>query len=128
MHERLCLSMNFDELSMIFDFSAAVSQRPQPQSGDRHQIDDMQGNHARTTPNASPITAARTGSIASLPAPPTAAAGSAGSLAATASIDNLGPLPPGWQQSRNENDRIFFIDHINKRTTWVMKTKSIRTG
>ena len=84
----------------------------------------MQGNNARTTPNASPIIAPRAGSIASSPAPPptaaaAAAAGSTRSLAATGSIDNLGPLPPGWQQSRNENERVFFIDHINKRTTWV---------
>jgi len=44
--------------------------------------------------------------------------------AATASTsDELGPLPPGWQMSRTENDRLFFIDHISKRTTWVRKKK-----
>lgn len=33
--------------------------------------------------------------------------------------DGNGPLPPGWQMSKNEVGRVFFIDHINKRTTWV---------
>ena len=33
--------------------------------------------------------------------------------------DNLGPLPPGWQMSKTDNERVFFIDHINKVTTWV---------
>jgi len=42
------------------------------------------------------------------------------SAAAAANIsDDLGPLPSGWQMSRTENERVFFIDHINKRTTWV---------
>lgn len=45
-------------------------------------------------------------------------AGAAGAAAASVP-DELGPLPPGWQQSRTENDRLFFIDHINKKTTWV---------
>jgi uncharacterized protein YbdZ (MbtH family) len=31
-------------------------------------------------------------------------------------------VPAGWQMSKTENERLFFIDHVNKRTTWVRKT------
>jgi hypothetical protein len=41
------------------------------------------------------------------------------------STDDLGPLPPGWQMSKADNERPFFIDHINKRTTWVKKRNKI---
>jgi hypothetical protein len=82
-------------------FSAAsASQRAQAQVADRHQIDDMEANNAPTNAKSSPATIART------------------SVTANAS-DELGPLPPGWQMSKTENERMFFIDHINKRTTWV---------
>lgn len=29
------------------------------------------------------------------------------------------PLPPGWDFSYSDKGRIFFIDHINKTTSWV---------
>ncbi|CAF2997816.1 unnamed protein product [Rotaria sp. Silwood2] len=79
--------------------STAASQRPQ-QVGDRHQIDDMDANNARTNVTTGPTKASRTAT-------------------ASASTDDLGPLPPGWQMSKTENERAFFIDHINKRTTWI---------
>lgn len=44
----------------------------------------------------------------------------------SASTDSLGPLPPGWQMSKSDNERTFFIDHINKRTTWVKKMENSR--
>ncbi len=94
-----------NELIFIFLFSAAVPQRPQPQVSDRRQIDDMEANNARSNSTTSPATAAR-------------------GTTANVSTDELGPLPPGWQMSRTDSDRLFFIDHINKRTTWV-KTKKI---
>lgn len=80
--------------------SSAASQRAQAQVADRHQIDDMEGNNARSTAATSPAAPARSSTV-------------------SASSDDLGPLPPGWQMSRTENERSFFIDHINKRTTWV---------
>lgn len=92
--------------------NTAVSQRPQPQISDRHQIDDMETNNARTSVNSSPVIPPRSGSTA-------AASATAASVAAGASTDDLGPLPPGWQMSRTDTDRSFFIDHINKRTTWI---------
>ena len=32
---------------------------------------------------------------------------------------NEPPLPPGWDFSYSDKGRMFFIDHINKTTTWV---------
>jgi len=29
------------------------------------------------------------------------------------------PLPPGWDFSRSDKGRLFFIDHVNKQTTWI---------
>ncbi|CAF3633948.1 unnamed protein product [Adineta steineri] len=78
----------------------AGSQRPQAPVVDRRQIDDMEANNAQPQTTTSPVAAAR------------------GSTPTTVT-DGLGPLPPGWQMSRNDNERTFFIDHINKRTTWV---------
>ncbi|XP_028668235.1 E3 ubiquitin-protein ligase Itchy-like [Erpetoichthys calabaricus] len=31
---------------------------------------------------------------------------------------NSGPLPPGWEQRVDQNGRVYFVDHIEKRTTW----------
>ncbi|KAJ8400575.1 hypothetical protein AAFF_G00393440 [Aldrovandia affinis] len=31
---------------------------------------------------------------------------------------NTGPLPPGWEQRVDQNGRMYFVDHIEKRTTW----------
>jgi len=84
----------------VFFHSAAAPQRPQPQVSDRHQIDDMVNNNTRSNTTASPVAPSRPS-------------------ATNTTSDDLGPLPPGWQMSKTENERTFFIDHINKRTTWV---------
>ncbi|XP_057685041.1 itchy E3 ubiquitin protein ligase b [Corythoichthys intestinalis] len=31
---------------------------------------------------------------------------------------NSGPLPPGWEQRVDQNGRLYFVDHVEKRTTW----------
>ena len=82
-------------------YSSAIAQRAQAQVGDRRQIDDIEANNSRAN--------AATGTIAS--------------SRDSVSSDRLGSLPPGWQMSRADNERVFFIDHINKRTTWVKQTK-----
>ncbi|CAF0944386.1 unnamed protein product [Adineta ricciae] len=81
--------------------NSAAPQQPQPQVSDRHQIDDMTTNSTRTSMTTNSPAAASRNSTAS------------------DTTDGLGPLPPGWQMSKTDNDRQFFIDHINKRTTWV---------
>lgn len=32
--------------------------------------------------------------------------------------DQLGPMPEGWAMSIDQNGDPYFIDHINKTTTW----------
>ena len=32
---------------------------------------------------------------------------------------NEPPLPPGWDFSYSDRGRLFFIDHVNKTTTWI---------
>ncbi|XP_056308569.1 itchy E3 ubiquitin protein ligase b isoform X2 [Danio aesculapii] len=34
------------------------------------------------------------------------------------SMVNAGPLPPGWEQRVDQNGRLYFVDHVEKRTTW----------
>jgi E3 ubiquitin-protein ligase NEDD4 len=63
----------------------------------------MDANSARSNTTASSMTPAR------------------GATASNSVTDEFGPLPPGWQMSKNDNGRSFFIDHMNKRTTWVRK-------
>ncbi|KAF0034558.1 hypothetical protein F2P81_012316 [Scophthalmus maximus] len=31
---------------------------------------------------------------------------------------NNGPMPPGWEQRVDQNGRVYYVDHIEKRTTW----------
>uniref|UniRef100_A0A3P9MXD7 HECT-type E3 ubiquitin transferase n=1 Tax=Poecilia reticulata TaxID=8081 RepID=A0A3P9MXD7_POERE len=40
------------------------------------------------------------------------------SLPPRAPYANVGPLPPGWEQRVDQNGRLYFVDHIEKRTTW----------
>lgn len=35
------------------------------------------------------------------------------------SIVHNTPLPSGWEQRMDQNGRIYYIDHINKTTTWI---------
>uniref|UniRef100_A0A674MM65 E3 ubiquitin-protein ligase n=1 Tax=Takifugu rubripes TaxID=31033 RepID=A0A674MM65_TAKRU len=31
---------------------------------------------------------------------------------------NTGPLPPGWEQRVDPGGRVYYVDHVEKRTTW----------
>ena len=87
-----------------FIFSSS-SQRPQAQIGDRRQVDDIDRHQNQ-------------------PSTPTSNHNSGPSLTPTVSTgDDLGVLPSGWQMSKTDAGRVFFIDHINKRTTWVRNTR-----
>ncbi|XP_017342995.2 itchy E3 ubiquitin protein ligase b isoform X1 [Ictalurus punctatus] len=33
-------------------------------------------------------------------------------------ITNTGPLPPGWEQRQDQSGRVYFVDHVEKRTSW----------
>ncbi|CAM4742945.1 unnamed protein product [Rotaria magnacalcarata] len=83
------------------------SQRSQPQVGDRHQIDDVDSNNTETT-----IITSRDADVA---------ATTTGTAVTTdvSTVDELGRLAPNWQMSTADNGRVFYIDHVNKRTTWI---------
>ncbi|KAF5888924.1 E3 ubiquitin-protein ligase Itchy-like isoform X1, partial [Clarias magur] len=34
------------------------------------------------------------------------------------SMSNAGPLPPGWEQRVDQGGRVYFVDHVEKRTSW----------
>ncbi|XP_077385469.1 E3 ubiquitin-protein ligase Itchy isoform X2 [Festucalex cinctus] len=38
-----------------------------------------------------------------------------------------GPLPHGWEQRVDQNGRMYFVDHVEKRTTWE-RPESLPTG
>ncbi|CAF2136027.1 unnamed protein product [Rotaria magnacalcarata] len=83
------------------------SQRSQPQVGDRHQIDDVDSNNTETT-----IITSRDADVA---------ATTTGTAVTTdvSIVDELGRLAPNWQMFTADNGRVFYIDHVNKRTTWI---------
>jgi len=39
--------------------------------------------------------------------------------------DKLGPLPPGWEQSRTPQGQIYFLNHNNKSTQWEDPRKTL---
>nr|XP_055044712.1 itchy E3 ubiquitin protein ligase b isoform X1 [Misgurnus anguillicaudatus] len=34
------------------------------------------------------------------------------------SMVNPGPLPPGWEQRVDQSGRVYYVDHVEKKTTW----------
>ena len=32
--------------------------------------------------------------------------------------DNLGPLPPGWEETRTQDGQLYYMNHITKSTQW----------
>ncbi|XP_075882724.1 itchy E3 ubiquitin protein ligase b [Nelusetta ayraudi] len=63
---------------------------------------------------------------ASAPSPPSDASPPTSSTSAPAApparqasaATNAGPMPPGWEQRVDSNGRLYFVDHVEKRTTW----------
>ncbi|XP_060793731.1 itchy E3 ubiquitin protein ligase b isoform X6 [Neoarius graeffei] len=33
-------------------------------------------------------------------------------------INNTAPLPPGWEQRVDQSGRVYYVDHVQKRTSW----------
>lgn len=34
------------------------------------------------------------------------------------------PLPEGWEERQDANGRVFYVDHINRRTQWERPTRA----
>ncbi|XP_071398935.1 itchy E3 ubiquitin protein ligase a [Centroberyx affinis] len=66
---------------------------------------------------------------ASGPKPVASTSASAAPAPATPRVTPVtnGPLPPGWEQRVDQNGRMYFVDHIEKRTTWD-RPESLPTG
>ncbi|XP_039290450.1 transcriptional coactivator YAP1 [Nilaparvata lugens] len=40
-------------------------------------------------------------------------------------IDELGPLPPGWEQARTPEGQVYFLNHLTRTTTWEDPRKTL---
>lgn len=64
-------------------------------------------------------TAAAAGSLQVSSGPKPATSSSAARTPTTPRVAPMnGPLPPGWEQRVDQNGRMYYVDHIEKRTTW----------
>ncbi|KAL6120053.1 itch [Pungitius sinensis] len=52
------------------------------------------------------------------PAPAATAAPAGAAVPPMAPAVNAGPLPHGWEQRVDPNGRLYFVDHVEKRTSW----------
>ncbi|KAM8862952.1 itchy E3 ubiquitin protein ligase b isoform 1-T1 [Spinachia spinachia] len=78
----------------------------------------------RTSASAAPESSPSTGSDR-ISTPPSGAAPSGPppssapvANAPTVPAVNAGPLPHGWEQRVDQNGRLYFVDHVEKRTSW----------
>ncbi|XP_026759281.1 transcriptional coactivator yorkie isoform X3 [Galleria mellonella] len=39
--------------------------------------------------------------------------------------DELGPLPPGWEQARTPEGQVYYLNHVTKTTTWDDPRKTL---
>ncbi|KAJ3075434.1 hypothetical protein HDU98_008172 [Podochytrium sp. JEL0797] len=68
-----------------------------------------------------PSTASMAAPVAASPAPQQPAR-PAGARPLTASEDNLGPLPAGWERRTDHLGRTYYVDHNSRQTTWQRPT------
>ncbi|XP_033822062.1 itchy E3 ubiquitin protein ligase a [Periophthalmus magnuspinnatus] len=89
-----------------------------PVSDGSSQASDQQDEAgARAGAAASASVSASSQPTGANPKPGPSAAASSGTNAPRAPVSN-GPLPPGWEQRVDQNGRMYYVDHIEKRTTW----------
>ncbi|KAF6726479.1 E3 ubiquitin-protein ligase Itchy [Oryzias melastigma] len=69
-----------------------------------------------TPPDSSPSTGSDRGSAAA--ASRQAPGAVTPSLPPRVPAVNTAPLPPGWEQRVDQNGRVYYVDHVEKRTTW----------
>ncbi|GBL54055.1 hypothetical protein AVEN_212352-1, partial [Araneus ventricosus] len=43
----------------------------------------------------------------------------AGSMATSVNMQSLGPLPKGWEQATTLEGEVYFINHIERTTSWL---------
>ncbi|XP_028935598.1 E3 ubiquitin-protein ligase Itchy homolog isoform X2 [Ornithorhynchus anatinus] len=68
---------------------------------------------------AAPAAAAPSPAPGAVTAPPAARPGQPGNPGSQQlGAANQGPLPPGWEQRVDQHGRVYYVDHVEKRTTW----------
>ncbi|XP_069687434.1 transcriptional coactivator YAP1 isoform X5 [Periplaneta americana] len=40
-------------------------------------------------------------------------------------VDELGPLPPGWEQARTPEGQVYYLNHLTRTTTWEDPRKTL---
>lgn len=46
-------------------------------------------------------------------------------LGGATTVDDLGPLPPGWEQARTPQGQVYYLNHITRSTTWEDPRKTL---
>ncbi|XP_029548901.1 E3 ubiquitin-protein ligase Itchy isoform X1 [Salmo trutta] len=87
--------------------SSTPSDVSEPPASDGSSSDPLQENGAEPPPPQ----AASTSGPQAIGAPP------AGGHPQLGPVSN-GPLPPGWEQRVDQNGRMYYVDHIEKKTSW----------
>uniref|UniRef100_A0A3Q3RWA1 E3 ubiquitin-protein ligase n=1 Tax=Mastacembelus armatus TaxID=205130 RepID=A0A3Q3RWA1_9TELE len=126
-HDKVKLLMS-DFFNFFFFFSSASSSNGSaPNNGSDGQSGSdtpvrTPASGSPSAPDSSPSTGSDRNST------PVTTSGAAATRQPTSSITplvtprvpavNTGPLPPGWEQRVDQNGRVYFVDHVEKRTTW----------
>lgn len=102
---------------------ALSSNGPTPAEGSNGSSDTPVRTSAATAPESSPSPGPERSSTSA-----SSTSGSAATRQPTSTVTpsvsprvpviNSGPLPPGWEQRVDQNGRVYFVDHVEKRTTW----------
>ncbi|XP_061795756.1 itchy E3 ubiquitin protein ligase a [Nerophis lumbriciformis] len=96
---------------------------PQASASVSSDLHDNTGAAAAAAAAAAAVAAAVAKPAANGPKPVAPAAPSTAASRAMSS----GPMPPGWEQRVDPNGRMYFVDHIEKRTTWD-RPEALPTG
>uniref|UniRef100_A0A8C5HXX8 E3 ubiquitin-protein ligase n=1 Tax=Gouania willdenowi TaxID=441366 RepID=A0A8C5HXX8_GOUWI len=107
----------------LFSSPSELSEGPATDGSGAHDQQEYSGAAAATTTSttATTATAATTATPSQTASVPKPGASASAALASTSprlpQLSN-GPLPPGWEQRVDQNGRVYYVDHIEKRTTW----------
>uniref|UniRef100_A0A8C7ZIV4 E3 ubiquitin-protein ligase n=1 Tax=Oryzias sinensis TaxID=183150 RepID=A0A8C7ZIV4_9TELE len=88
------------------------------QSGCSEQLEESGGGASTTVSSQRANPRPQTTAINPSPKPSAATTTASTTPTPTTSSVNNCPLPPGWEQRVDQNGRVYYVDHIEKRTTW----------
>uniref|UniRef100_A0A3Q2EAT8 E3 ubiquitin-protein ligase n=1 Tax=Cyprinodon variegatus TaxID=28743 RepID=A0A3Q2EAT8_CYPVA len=118
----LALLLCYNSSSIYLNFpSASSSNGSAPtEASEGHSAPDtpVRTSGPTSAPDYSPSTSSNRSSTSGAAAtrPPTS--NTTPSLPPRVPSVNHGPLPPGWEQRVDQNGRVYYVDHVLKRTSW----------